>query len=65
MLLDKIIQLAKKNGWKQQISGMVGFSGSVGTNFFKKGILLSVSIIEEGNPTYPGEDELKDLFGEI
>jgi hypothetical protein len=65
MLLDKIIRLAKKNGWKQQIGGMVGSSGCVGTNFFKKGTLLSVSIIEERNPTYPGDDELKDMFGEI
>ena len=65
MLLDKIIRLAKKSGWKQQTGGMVGFSGGVGTNFFKKGTLLSVSIIEEGNPTYPDDDELKDMFGEI
>jgi hypothetical protein len=65
MLLDKIIQLAKKNGWKQQIGGMVGFSDNVGTNFIKKGTLLSVSIIDEGNPTYPDDDELKDIFGEI
>jgi hypothetical protein len=65
MLLDTIIQLAKKNGWKQQIGGMVGFSGNAGTNFFKNGTILSVSIIEEGNPTYPDDDELKDMFGEI
>jgi hypothetical protein len=36
MILDKIIRLAKKNGWKQQIGGVVGFSGNVGTNFIKK-----------------------------
>jgi hypothetical protein len=65
MLLDKIIRIAKKNGWKQQIGGMVGLSGNVGTNFFKKETLLSVSITEKGNPTYPDDDELKVMFGEI
>ena len=65
MILDKIIRLAKKNGWKQQIGGVVGFSGNVGTNFIKKGTLLRVSITEKGNPTYPDDDERKDMFGEI
>ena len=53
MFLGKIIQLAKKHGWKEQACGATGFSGSFGTNFFKDGTVLSVSVVEEGHMTYP------------
>ena len=65
MLLDKIILLAKQHGWKQQICRIVGISGSAGTNFFKNGKVLSVSMVEEGHITYPDDDELKEMFGEL
>ena len=65
MFLKKIIRIVKKHGWKQQICGTIGFSGSFGTNFFKDGRVLSVSIVEEGHMTYPDEDELKEMFGKL
>ena len=65
MLFDKIILLAKQHGWKQQICGITGFSGGFGSNFYKDGKVLSVSIVEEGRMTYPDEDELKEMFGEL
>ena len=63
MLFDKIILLAKHHGWKQQICGITGISGSIGTNFFKNGKILSLSMVEEGQITYPDCDELKEMFG--
>ena len=63
MLLNKIIELVKEHGWKQQNCGMAGISGSIGTNFFKDGKVLTVSIVEEGNMIYPDDDELKEMFG--
>ena len=65
MFLKKIIKIVKKHGWKQQTCGVTGFNGSIGTNFFKDGEVLSVSIIKEGHMTYPDEDELKEMFGEL
>jgi len=65
MFLKKIIRIVKKHGWKQQICGITGFSGGLGTNFYKDGKVLSVSIVEEGRMTYPDEDELKEMFGEL
>ncbi len=64
MFLIKIIGIVKKHGWKQQICGIIGFSGGFGTNFYKDGKVLSVSIVEEGQMTYPDEDELKEMFSE-
>ena len=64
MFLEKIIKIAKEHDWKQQDCGITGFSGSFGTNFYKDGKILSVSIVEEGNMTYPDEDELKEMFNE-
>lgn len=65
MFLKKIIKIVKKHGWKQQTCGVTCFNGSIGTNFFKDGAVLSVSIIEEGHMTYPDEDELKEMFGDV
>ena len=65
MFLEKIIEFAKKHGWKQQTCKVAGFSGGSGTNFYKDGQVLSVSIVVEGQMTYPDEDELKEMFGEI
>lgn len=62
MLFNKIVELAKEHGWKQQTCGMIGFSGSIGTNFYKDGQVLSISIVEEGHMTYPDNDELKEIF---
>lgn len=64
MLLAKIIQLAKAHGWKEQLCGLAGSSGSVGTNLYKNGEILSISIIEEGHMAYPDEDQIRELFGE-
>ena len=64
MMFEKIIQLAKKHGWKEQVSGVTGICGSLGTNFYKDGKVLTVSIVEEGHMTYPDEDEIRELFGE-
>ena len=63
MLFEKTIELAKKQGWIQQSCGICGISGSVGTNFYKDGKVLTVSMVEEGHITYPDEDELKEMFG--
>jgi len=63
MLIDKIIELAKELGWKQQRGGTVGISGSTGTNFYKDGKVLTVSIVEEGIMIYPDEDEIREIFG--
>jgi len=63
MLLEKIINLAKEHGWKQQDCGATGISGSWGTNFYKDGKVLSVSIVEEGHMVYPSRDELAEMFG--
>ena len=65
MILKKIIELAEEHSWIQQTCGMTGISGSIGTNFYKDGKVLSVSIVEEGRMTYPDEDELKEMFGEL
>ena len=48
-----MIELAKKHGWKEQTCGITGFSVSIGTNFYKDGKVLSISIVEEGHMTYP------------
>ena len=63
MLFDKIVELAKAHGWKEQNCGVIVISGSIGTNFYKDGEVLSVSIVEEGHITYPDEDEIKEMFG--
>jgi predicted oxidoreductase (fatty acid repression mutant protein) len=65
MFLKKIIKIVKKHGWKQQTCKVTGFSGGFGTNFYKDGQVLSVSIVQEGHMTYPDEDELIEIFGEI
>jgi len=65
MFLTKICDYAKKRGWKEQTCGVIGISGSTGTNFYKNGKLLSISIVEEGHMTYPDEDELKEMFGTV
>ena len=62
MLFNKIVELVEKHGWKQQNCGMAGISGRIGTNFFKDGKVLTVSIVEEGNMIYPDDDELKEMF---
>ena len=64
MLFDKIIQLAKKHGWKEQFCGLTGICGSLGTNLYRDGKILSISIVEEGHMTYPDEDGIRELFGE-
>ena len=63
MLFNNIVELVEKHGWKQQNCGMAGISGIIGTNFFKDGKVLTVSIVEEGNMIYPDDDELKEMFG--
>jgi hypothetical protein len=63
MFFDKIIKLAKEHGWKQQDCGITGISGSSGTNFYKDGKVLTVSVVGEGHMTYPDKDELKEMFG--
>jgi hypothetical protein len=65
MLFNKIIELAKERGWKQQNCGMIGISGSFGTNFYKDRKVLTVSIVGEGHMTYPDDDDLKDMFGAL
>ena len=62
MLLKEIVELAEKYGWREQHCGATVFSGSIGTNFYKDGKVLTVSMVEEGHMTYPDEDELKELF---
>jgi hypothetical protein len=63
MLFNKIVELAKERGWKQQNCGMIGICESIGTNFYKDGKVLTVSIVGEGHMTYPDDDELKEMFG--
>ena len=63
-MFKKIIGLARKRGWKQQACGLTGLSGSLGTNFYKDGKVLSISFVEEGHMMYPDEDELKEMFGQ-
>ena len=62
---ERIIKLLKDDDWKEQICRMTTFSGSTGTNFYKNGKLLSLSITEEGHMTYPDENELKEMFDEV
>ena len=62
MLFDEIVQLANEHGWKQQACGITGISGCVGTNFYKDGKVLTVSITEKGHMIYPDEHELKEMF---
>lgn len=62
-MLKKIVEIIKKHGWKEQICGLIGFSGSYGTNFYKDGKVLSISVVEKGHMCYPHEDELKEMFG--
>jgi len=64
MMFEKIVQLVKKHCWKEQVCGVAGICGSLGTNFYKDGKVLTVSIVEEGHMTYPDEDEIRELFGE-
>jgi len=64
MMFEKIVQLAKKHGWKEQVCGVTGICGSLGTTFYKDGKVLTVSIVEENHMTYPDENEMKELFGE-
>ena len=63
MLFNKILELVKKHGWKQQNCSIVGIDGSVGTNFYKDGKVLTLSFVEKGHITYPDDDELKEMFG--
>jgi hypothetical protein len=62
-MLKEIIEVAKNRGWKQQTCGITGICGSFGTNFYKDGKVLSVSIVEEGHVIYPDADELEEMFG--
>ena len=64
MPFGNIIRLAKKHRLKEQVCGITGICGSVGTNLYKDGKVLSVSIVEEGHMTFPDENEIKDLFDE-
>ena len=62
-MFGQISDQVKDRGWKEQSSGIIGSSGSYGTNFYKDEALLSISIVNEGHVTYPDEDELKEMFG--
>ena len=64
-MFEKIIELLKENGWKEQVCGITSVMGSMGTNFHKDVKLLSLSITEEGHITYPDEDELEEMFGTV
>ena len=64
-MFEEIIKTLKKDGWKEQVCGITTFSGNTGTNLFKAGRVLSLSMIEEGYTTYPDQDELKEMFGEV
>ena len=64
-MFEEIIKRFKKNGWKEQVCGITIFSGSTGTNLFKAGKVLSLSITEERHMSYPDQDELKEMFGEV
>lgn len=63
--IEETIERFKKDGWKEQVCGTTIFSGSTGTNLFKAGKVLSLSMTEEGHMTYPDPDELKEMFGEV
>ena len=65
MLFDKIIEFAKQHGWKEQACGKVGGSCNFGTNFYKNGQFLSISVVEEGHMAYPDEDEIEEMFGHV
>ena len=64
-MFEEITKLLKKDGWKEQVCGMTIFSGSTGTNLYKAGRVLSLSMTEEGHMTYPDQDELKEMFNEV
>ena len=64
-MFEEIIERLKKDGWKEQVCGITTFSGSTGTNLYKAGRVLSLSMTEEGHMTYPDQDELKEMFGEV
>ena len=65
ILFDKIVEFAKEHGWKQQKCGTTGISGSIGTNLYKNGKVLTLSIVEEGTMTYPDQDELREMFDAV
>jgi hypothetical protein len=64
-ILSRIVELAKRHGWKEQIHGTLRLPGNTGNNFFKDGVVLTVSMLEEGHMAYPDEDELKEMFGNL
>ena len=64
-MLMEIVKFVKKHGWKQQVSEMTGICGSFGTNFYKDGKVLTISLAEEGSVLYPDDDELEELFGSL
>jgi len=40
-------------------------AGLRGNHLYKNKKLLTLSITEEGHMTYPDQDELKEMFGEV
>ena len=64
-MFEEIIKPLKKDGWKEQACGVTMFSGNTGTNLYKAGRVLCLSMTEEGYMTYPDQDELKEMFGEV
>jgi hypothetical protein len=64
MMFEKAIQPAINHGWKEQVCGVTGMCGSLNADLYKDGKVLTVSILDEWQVTYPDEDEIRELFGE-
>ena len=41
--VERIVEQLKKDGWKEQNSGMVYINGTLGTNLLKDGEIISMS----------------------
>ena len=56
---EKIVSELVKAGWKIQRSGMHYINGTLGTNLYKDGEVISIS-----QEFYPDEESIEDLWPE-
>jgi len=56
---ERIVSELVKDGWKIQRSGMHYINGTLGTNLYKDGEVISIS-----QEFYPDEESIEDLWPE-
>ena len=57
---ERLVERLKRDGWKQQEAGSIYINGTIGTNFIKKGEVLSISL-----DYWPDEEIVEQNFGEV